>query len=133
MTPYWLDGASPLAGALTGDVSTDVLVIGAGLCGASAALALGHARDGATGRITSVAATRRTPAPGTGGYERLQSEALGDWYSASPSAHFAKEAAEAEVTEVEVRVRTRTVPAPGAQQSSQWTARAPLIVRVPCD
>jgi len=50
------------------------------------------ARDGATGRITSVAATRRTPAPGTGGYERLQSEALGDWYSASPSAHFAKEA-----------------------------------------
>ena len=41
-------------------------------------------------------------------------------------------AAEAEVTEVEVRVRTRTVPAPGAQQSSQWTARAPLVVRVPC-
>jgi glycine/D-amino acid oxidase-like deaminating enzyme len=43
MTPYWLDGASPLAGALTGDVSADVLVIGAGLCGASAALALGRA------------------------------------------------------------------------------------------
>lgn len=47
-------------------------------------------------------------------------------------AEVTEEAAEAEVTEVEVRVRTRTVPAPGAQQSSQWTARAPLIVRVPC-
>jgi hypothetical protein len=47
-------------------------------------------------------------------------------------AEVTEEAAEAEVTEVEVRVRTRTVPAPGAQQSSQWIARAPLIVRVPC-
>lgn len=43
MTPYWLDGASPLAPALTTDVSADVVVIGAGLCGASAALALGRA------------------------------------------------------------------------------------------
>ncbi len=42
-TPYWLEGASPLAPALSGDVSADVLVIGAGLCGAAAALALGRA------------------------------------------------------------------------------------------
>jgi hypothetical protein len=31
-------------------------------------------RDGATGRVTSVAATQRAPAAGTAGYERLQSE-----------------------------------------------------------
>lgn len=41
--PYWLDGASPLAPALAGDTTADVVVIGAGLCGASAALALGRA------------------------------------------------------------------------------------------
>ncbi len=41
--PYWLDGAAPLAGPLEGDVTADVLVIGAGLCGASAALALARA------------------------------------------------------------------------------------------
>ena len=54
------------------------------------------------------------------------------WLAWAKRAEVTEEAAEAEVTEVEVRVRTRTVPAPGAQQSSQWTARAPLIVRVPC-
>lgn len=41
--PYWLDGASPLAPSLTADATADVVVIGAGLCGASAALALGRA------------------------------------------------------------------------------------------
>ncbi|MDP2309369.1 MAG: FAD-binding oxidoreductase [Pseudomonadota bacterium] len=41
--PYWLDGAPPLAPRLTEDISADVVVIGAGLCGASAALALGRA------------------------------------------------------------------------------------------
>lgn len=42
-TPYWLEGAEPLAPPLDGDVSADVLVIGAGICGASAALALSRA------------------------------------------------------------------------------------------
>ncbi|MFN7146331.1 MAG: FAD-dependent oxidoreductase, partial [Myxococcota bacterium] len=41
--PYWLDGAAPLAAPLHGGAKADVLVIGAGLCGASAALALGRA------------------------------------------------------------------------------------------
>lgn len=41
--PYWLDGAAPLAAPLHGTAKADVLVIGAGLCGASAALALGRA------------------------------------------------------------------------------------------
>ncbi|MDP2315372.1 MAG: FAD-binding oxidoreductase [Pseudomonadota bacterium] len=43
MTPYWLDGASALAPPLTADETADVLVIGAGLCGASAALSLARA------------------------------------------------------------------------------------------
>lgn len=38
--PYWLEGQGPLAGPLRGVVEADVLVVGAGLCGASAALAL---------------------------------------------------------------------------------------------
>ena len=41
--PYWLEDAPSLAPALTGAHSADVVVIGAGLCGASAALALGRA------------------------------------------------------------------------------------------
>lgn len=40
MTPYWLDGAGPLAAPLQGRVEADVVVIGAGLCGASAVWAL---------------------------------------------------------------------------------------------
>lgn len=43
MIPYWLDGATPMAPALDADVEADVLVVGAGLCGASAAYALGKA------------------------------------------------------------------------------------------
>jgi hypothetical protein len=49
------------------------------------------ARDARSGRFTSLTATQRTPAPGTAGYERLQSEALPDWYSATDSAFFTKE------------------------------------------
>jgi glycine/D-amino acid oxidase-like deaminating enzyme len=41
--PYWLEGATPLAPALQGDITADVVVIGAGLCGAAAASALGRA------------------------------------------------------------------------------------------
>jgi gamma-glutamylputrescine oxidase len=41
--PYWLDGASSLAPPLAGDITADVVVIGAGLCGASAALTLARA------------------------------------------------------------------------------------------
>lgn len=37
--PYWLDGAEPLAAPLAGDVHADLVVVGAGLCGASAVLA----------------------------------------------------------------------------------------------
>lgn len=43
MTPYWLDGLARLSTPLEGDVSTEVVVIGAGLCGASAAWALARA------------------------------------------------------------------------------------------
>ena len=43
MTPDWLEGAGELAPPLAGDVEADVVVIGAGLCGASAALALSRA------------------------------------------------------------------------------------------
>ena len=39
-TPYWLDPALEMAAALTGDHVCEVAVIGAGLCGASATLAL---------------------------------------------------------------------------------------------
>ena len=41
--PYWLDGATAIAPPLVGDAKADVLVVGAGLCGASAALALSRA------------------------------------------------------------------------------------------
>lgn len=41
--PYWLDGAAPLAPPLRETVETDVVIIGAGLCGASAAWALSQA------------------------------------------------------------------------------------------
>lgn len=41
--PYWLDGLGRLAPPLEGEVEAEVLVIGAGLCGAAAALALGRA------------------------------------------------------------------------------------------
>ncbi len=43
MTPYWLEGAGPLAGPLAGDVDADVIIVGAGLCGASAAVAAAEA------------------------------------------------------------------------------------------
>lgn len=42
-TPYWLDGAEPMAPALDGRVEADVLIVGAGLCGAAAAWALAEA------------------------------------------------------------------------------------------
>ena len=42
-TPYWLDSSLPMAPTLVGEVEADVVVIGAGLCGASAALALAEA------------------------------------------------------------------------------------------
>lgn len=41
--PYWLDGAGPMAAPLEGTIQADIVVIGAGLCGASAALALARA------------------------------------------------------------------------------------------
>lgn len=41
--PYWLDGAPRLAPALSGAVEADVVVIGAGVCGASAVTALAKA------------------------------------------------------------------------------------------
>jgi gamma-glutamylputrescine oxidase len=43
VTPYWLDGVSSLAGPLEGEVTADIVVIGAGLCGASAAYAAARA------------------------------------------------------------------------------------------
>ncbi len=43
MNPYWLEGLKPEAAPLSGAVDADVVVIGAGLCGASAALALAEA------------------------------------------------------------------------------------------
>ena len=41
--PYWLDGAGVMAPPLAGLVEVDVVVVGAGLCGAGAALALSRA------------------------------------------------------------------------------------------
>lgn len=41
--PYWLDGLAPLSSPLEGRLDVDVLLIGGGLCGASAALALAEA------------------------------------------------------------------------------------------
>lgn len=41
--PYWLDGADRLATALEGPTEADVVIVGAGVCGASAALALAEA------------------------------------------------------------------------------------------
>lgn len=51
----------------------------------------GVSRD-AAGRVTALSAVRRTPAPGTSGWEALLSEAVEDWYSPAPSARFSKEA-----------------------------------------
>jgi len=49
-------------------------------------------RDAATGRVTSVAAVRRTPtAAHPGGWDRLLSASLPDWYSSSDSDFFTKE------------------------------------------
>ncbi|GDX80331.1 FAD-dependent oxidoreductase [Deltaproteobacteria bacterium] len=42
-SPYWLDGAAPLAPELEGSVTADVVVVGAGVCGASVAWALAQA------------------------------------------------------------------------------------------
>ncbi len=36
-TPFWLDGVKPLGEKLAGDIACDVVVVGAGLCGVSAA------------------------------------------------------------------------------------------------
>jgi gamma-glutamylputrescine oxidase len=41
--PYWLDRAEALAAPLQGTVEAEVLIVGAGLCGAGAALALAEA------------------------------------------------------------------------------------------
>lgn len=41
--PYWLDGARPLAGELEGHHEAEIVVVGAGVCGASAAWALAEA------------------------------------------------------------------------------------------
>ena len=43
MNPYWLEGLGAQTPALSGEHGADVVVIGAGLCGASAALALAEA------------------------------------------------------------------------------------------
>ena len=43
MTPYWLDPAHEMAPPLQGDVTCEVAVIGAGVCGAAATLALAKA------------------------------------------------------------------------------------------
>lgn len=43
MNPYWLEGLRPETAPLAGDHHADVVVIGAGLCGASAALSLAEA------------------------------------------------------------------------------------------
>jgi hypothetical protein len=51
----------------------------------------GASRD-ASGAVTAVTAVRRTPAPGTTGWEALTSAQLEDWYSPLPSAAYAKEA-----------------------------------------
>jgi hypothetical protein len=56
---------------------------------------VGVARDAADGRVTSLGAVRRTPtAVHPGGWDRLLSAALPDWYSATDSAFFTKEALE---------------------------------------
>lgn len=49
--------------------------------------------DPQAGRVRSLTAIRRTPKPGLphGGYDVLPSRDLADWYSATPSARFAKE------------------------------------------
>jgi len=41
--PYWLDGARPIAPELRGTHEADIVVVGAGVCGASAAWALAEA------------------------------------------------------------------------------------------
>lgn len=48
--------------------------------------------DPAAGRITALVAVRRSPRPGVawGGYDRLPSQDLPDWYSPEPSARFGK-------------------------------------------
>ena len=54
---------------------------------------VGVARDAADGRVTGLDAVRRTPTPAhPGGWDRLLSAALRDWYSAADSAFFSKEA-----------------------------------------
>lgn len=42
-TPYWLEGTGPTTAPLRGEHHADVVVVGGGLCGAGAALALGEA------------------------------------------------------------------------------------------
>jgi gamma-glutamylputrescine oxidase len=41
--PYWLEGAAPMAAPLAGTVTADVVVVGAGVCGAAAVWALAQA------------------------------------------------------------------------------------------
>ena len=53
----------------------------------------GVSRDAASGRLTGLDAVRRTPAAAhAGGWDRLLSAALPDWYSGADSAFFTKEA-----------------------------------------
>ena len=54
---------------------------------------VGVARDARDGRVTALDAVQRTPTPAhAGGWDRLLSAALPDWYSAADSAFFTKEA-----------------------------------------
>ena len=88
MNPYWLEGLSPITPPLVGDHERDVVVIGAGLCGASTALALaeagvaplwlerGFVSVGASGRnagfVLQGTAERYSRAIGVMGHERAR-------------------------------------------------------------
>lgn len=88
MNPYWLEGLGPQTAPLVGAHTADVVVVGAGLCGASAALALaeaglsplwlerGHVSVGASGRnagfVLQGTAERYSRAIGLMGRERAR-------------------------------------------------------------
>lgn len=88
MNPYWLEGLAPTTPPLVGEHQADVVVIGAGLCGASAALALaeaglaplwlerGFVSVGASGRnagfVLQGTAERYSRAIGVMGHERAR-------------------------------------------------------------
>ena len=87
-SPYWLEGAVPLGPELEGVVSADVVVVGAGVCGASAVWALKEAgvdvawveargvSEGASGRnagfVLQGTAERYSRAIGVMGRERAR-------------------------------------------------------------